>query len=158
MHAIAVVHGNLTSVSCCWDVELVLIRRQFTVLVDSHGRGFVRGSGLSTILDEIAESKAVGTHPSDVRWTAPELVVGGGNFSSRLPTSKSDVWSFGCIMIHVRQLIRRYSHRHLTTVLPRCFLGRSLGRISHLRFNIVYHRTHKRSESDIYLSSMTHLP
>ncbi|OJA14027.1 hypothetical protein AZE42_07404 [Rhizopogon vesiculosus] len=86
LHAIAVVHGNLTS---------------FTVLVDSHGRGFVRGSGLSMMLDEIAESEAVDTHLADVRWKAPELVVGVDNSSSRLPTSKSDVWSFGCIMIHV---------------------------------------------------------
>ena len=107
MHAIAVVHGNLNSVrGRRKSSQFALIPPcQFSVLVDSHGRSFVRGSGLSTMLDEIAESETYQSHSSDARWTAPELVVGVDKFSSRLPTSKSDVWSFGCIMIHVYHLI-----------------------------------------------------
>jgi serine/threonine protein kinase len=96
---------------------------QFNVLVDSNGRAFVRGSGLSTMLNEIAESKAHETHLGDIRWTAPELVVNVDNFSNRLLTSKSDVWSFGCIMVHVHQFIHRYSHYHLTAILGAFWAG-----------------------------------
>jgi serine/threonine protein kinase len=50
------------------------------------------------MLDEIAESESYETRLGDVSWTAPELVI---DSSSGLPTSQSDVWSFGCNMIHV---------------------------------------------------------
>lgn len=71
---------------------------QHNILVDSNGRAFVKGSGLSTMLDEIAESESYETRLGDVPWTAPELMI---NSSSGIPTSQSDVWSFGCNMIHV---------------------------------------------------------
>ncbi|KAG2039308.1 kinase-like domain-containing protein [Suillus americanus] len=77
------VHGNLSG---------------HNILVDSNGRAFVKGSGLSTMLDEIAESESYETRLGDVAWTAPELMI---DSSSRLSTSQSDVWSFGCNMIHV---------------------------------------------------------
>lgn len=83
LHSFAVVHGNLSGHS---------------ILVDSNRRAFVKGSGLSTMLDEIAESESYETRLGDVSWTAPELVI---DSSSGLPTSQSDVWSFGCNMIHV---------------------------------------------------------
>ncbi|KAG1843279.1 kinase-like domain-containing protein [Suillus subalutaceus] len=83
LHSFAVVHGNLSG---------------HNILVDSNGRAFVKGSGLSTMLDEIAESESYETRLGDVAWTAPELMV---DSSSGLPTSQSDVWSFGCNMIHV---------------------------------------------------------
>jgi serine/threonine protein kinase len=94
-----------------------MCRCQFNILVDSHGRAFVRGTSLSTMLDEIAESEAYQAHPGDVHWTAPELVIDMDSSSGRLPTSKSDVWSFGCIMIHVNHTILCYSHNHLKIVL-----------------------------------------
>ncbi|KAG1745406.1 kinase-like domain-containing protein [Suillus paluster] len=83
LHAIAVVHGNLSG---------------HNILVDSSLRAFVKGSGLSTMLDEIAESESYEARQGDVPWRAPELMKGN---SSGLPTSQSDVWSFGCNMIHV---------------------------------------------------------
>ncbi|KAG0700572.1 kinase-like domain-containing protein [Suillus ampliporus] len=81
LHAIAVVHGDLTGSN---------------ILVDSHGRAFVTDVGISMMLDDIAESEP--SRQGAIRWTAPELANGTEN---RLPTSKSDVWSFGCNMIHV---------------------------------------------------------
>ncbi|KAG2152552.1 kinase-like domain-containing protein, partial [Suillus bovinus] len=83
LHSCAVVHGNLSG---------------HNILVDSNGRAFVKGSGLSTMLDEIAESESYETRLGDVPWTAPELMI---DSSSGLPTSQSDVWSFGCNMIHI---------------------------------------------------------
>ncbi|KAG1851063.1 kinase-like domain-containing protein [Suillus subalutaceus] len=82
-YSFAVVHGNVSG---------------HNILVDLNGRAFVKGSGLSTMLDEIAESESYETRLGDVAWTAPELMV---DSSSGLPTSHSDVWSFGCNMIHV---------------------------------------------------------
>ncbi|KAG1890496.1 kinase-like domain-containing protein [Suillus fuscotomentosus] len=75
-----------------------MCQHQHNILVDSNGRAFVKGSGLSTMLNEIAESGSDETRLGDVPWTAPELMI---NSSSGLPTSQSDVWSFGCNMIHV---------------------------------------------------------
>ncbi|OAX35205.1 kinase-like protein, partial [Rhizopogon vinicolor AM-OR11-026] len=71
------------------------------ILVDSHGRAFVTDVGLSTMLDEVTESGPFyGSRLGAIRWVAPELMV-TRSFSIRFPTSKSDVWSFGCNMIHV---------------------------------------------------------
>ncbi|OJA09362.1 hypothetical protein AZE42_05980 [Rhizopogon vesiculosus] len=53
------------------------------------------------MLDEVVESGPFyGSRLGAVRWAAPELMV-TRSFSIRFPTSKSDVWSFGCNMIHV---------------------------------------------------------
>jgi serine/threonine protein kinase len=136
-----------------------MCRCQFNVFVDSHGRGFVRCSGYSRMLGEIAVSEAQETHPGDFRWAAPELVKDRNNSSNRLPTSKSDVWSFGCIMIHVHHLIPMMltlSSNHCLRYFP----DRFLGRIFHLPqalqpvwFKIVYHNFHERSPRRTRLSS-----
>ncbi|KAG1781796.1 kinase-like domain-containing protein, partial [Suillus placidus] len=84
LHVIAVVHGDLTGDN---------------ILVDSYGRAFVTGVGLSKRLNEIAsntESSLGDMRSATIRWIAPELVDDEETF----PTSKSDVWSFGCNMIH----------------------------------------------------------
>ncbi|KAG1750244.1 kinase-like domain-containing protein [Suillus lakei] len=84
LHVIAVVHGDLTGDN---------------ILVDSHGRAFVTGVGLSKRLNEIVsepESGSANTRSATLRWIAPELLD-----EEAFPTSKSDVWSFGCNMIHV---------------------------------------------------------
>ncbi|KAG1887148.1 kinase-like domain-containing protein, partial [Suillus subluteus] len=90
LHVIAVVHGDLTGDN---------------ILVDSHGRAFVTGVGLSKRLNEFTSNPGSGmgdTRSAAIRWMAPELVDDEEIF----PTSKSDVWSFGCNMIHVH-------HRHI---------------------------------------------
>lgn len=71
---------------------------QNNILVDSRGRALVTDVGVSTLLDEITESEHGKTTYGTIRYMAPELVVENPN---KLPTSKSDVWSFGCNMIHV---------------------------------------------------------
>ncbi|KAG2146064.1 kinase-like domain-containing protein [Suillus bovinus] len=84
LHAIAVVHGDLTGDN---------------ILVDSYGRAFVTGVGLSKRLDEIESRSEYGDsiRSATIRWIAPELV---DDEEETFPTSKSDVWSFGCNMIH----------------------------------------------------------
>lgn len=86
---------------------------QRNILVDSHGRAFVTDVGISMMLDDIAESEP--SRRGAIRWTAPELA---DHTEDRLPTSKSDVWSFGCNMIHVTiHLVLGYPHQYLTTIL-----------------------------------------
>lgn len=85
LHCIAVVHGDLTGDN---------------ILVDWQGRAFVTGVGLSKRLNEFAFSTESGSgdiRSATIRWIAPELV----DVEETFPTSKSDVWSFGCNMIHV---------------------------------------------------------
>lgn len=44
--------------------------RWFLSKLDSNGSAFVKGSGLSTMLDEIVESESYETRLGDVPWTA----------------------------------------------------------------------------------------
>ncbi|KAG1781795.1 kinase-like domain-containing protein [Suillus placidus] len=90
LHVIAVVHGDLTGDN---------------ILVDSHRRAFVTGVGLSKRLDKVAsnpESGSGDTRSPTICWIAPELVDDDDDDDEEtFPISKSDVWSFGCNMIHV---------------------------------------------------------
>ena len=80
---------------------MFMYRCQTNILVDSHERAFVTTVGISTMLDEIAESDEP-PYAGNMRWTAPELfILEEDLLKKRLLTSKSDVWSFGCNMIHV---------------------------------------------------------
>lgn len=86
---------------------------QHNILVDSHGRAFVTDVGISMMLDDIAESEP--SRRGAISWTAPELA---DHTENMLPTSKSDVWSFGCNMIHVTiHLVVECSHQYLTAIL-----------------------------------------
>jgi serine/threonine protein kinase len=102
--------------------------RQDNILVDWQGRAFVTGVGLSKRLNEFAFSTESGSgdiRSATIRWIAPELV----DVEETFPTSKSDVWSFGCNMIHVHQLILQYlSLRYVSNDYLRCFLGSYPGR------------------------------
>jgi serine/threonine protein kinase len=80
---------------------------QYNILIDSSGRALVTDIGLSTMLDDITESSLDGDCAGNLRWVAPELILGEQN-GRRLPTSKSDVWSFGCNMIHVNASTHPY--------------------------------------------------
>jgi serine/threonine protein kinase len=101
VHAVAVIHGDLTGVSSCLNVgtQALMCPHQNNILIDSDGRALVTDIGLSTMLDDITESDFDSSSAGALHWTAPELSAKRNK--DRLPTSKSDVWSFGCIMIHV---------------------------------------------------------
>jgi len=73
---------------------------QNNILIDQCRRALVADVGISTLLDEITESEIGKTANSAIRYTAPEILVPREHYN-KLPTPKSDVWSFGCNMIHV---------------------------------------------------------
>lgn len=96
LHDEKVIHGDLTSTN---------------VLIDKDGNAFLADFGLSMALAE-GDKSYYNTHSSGaVRWSAPELIGSpepesileedDSDFNFPKPNSQSDVFSLGCIMLHV---------------------------------------------------------
>jgi serine/threonine protein kinase len=96
LHDQEVIHGDLTSTN---------------VVIDRDGNAFLADFGLSVALAEGDRSYYNSYSSGAVRWLAPEL-IGSSEQENNLddcdndvtfqkPNSKSDVFSLGCIMLHV---------------------------------------------------------
>jgi serine/threonine protein kinase len=96
LHDQEVIHGDLTSTN---------------VVIDRDGNAFLADFGLSVALAEGDRSYYNSYSSGAVRWLAPEL-IGSSEPTNNLddsdsdvnfqkPNSKSDVFSLGCIMLHV---------------------------------------------------------
>ncbi|KAG1884270.1 kinase-like domain-containing protein [Suillus subluteus] len=96
LHEQGVIHGDLTSTN---------------VVIDRDGNAFLADFGLSMIVAESDRSFYNSYSNGAFRWLAPELTsspdpesIPDGNDSDvefLKPTSQSDVFSLGCIMLHV---------------------------------------------------------
>ncbi|KAG1831456.1 kinase-like domain-containing protein, partial [Suillus subalutaceus] len=96
LHEHEVIHGDLTSTN---------------VVIDRDGNAFLADFGLSLALAEGDRSYYQSYSKGAVRWSAPELIIplesesipDGSNSDADLPkpNSQSDVFSLGCIMLHV---------------------------------------------------------
>ncbi|KAG1808949.1 kinase-like domain-containing protein [Suillus subaureus] len=96
LHEQGVIHGDLTSTN---------------VLIDSDGNAFLADFGLSVALAEGDRSYYHSYSSGAVRWLAPELIDlpdpesilddSDSVVSLPKPNSHSDVFSLGCIMLHV---------------------------------------------------------
>ncbi|KIJ05886.1 hypothetical protein PAXINDRAFT_20883 [Paxillus involutus ATCC 200175] len=93
MHSRSVVHGDLSGSN---------------VLIHGNGRACIADFGLSTLITELGGStfaicsQAGGT----LRWAAPELLdiqasENGKQRPNVVPTPRSDIYSFGAIMLQV---------------------------------------------------------
>ncbi|KAF9233552.1 kinase-like domain-containing protein, partial [Melanogaster broomeanus] len=97
LHSRSVVHGDLSGIS------------EFSnVLVRGNGRACITDFGLSTLLTELGGSTFATTCQArgTLRWAAPELLdlqvsEGEENLPEVVPTPRSDVYSFGGIMLQV---------------------------------------------------------
>ncbi|KAF8552984.1 hypothetical protein OG21DRAFT_1604384 [Imleria badia] len=98
LHSRSVVHGDLSGSN---------------VLIRENGRAYISDFGLSMLLTELGESTfATSFHArGTLRWTAPELLdleVPEDDMEEEsprvAPTTQSDVYSFGCIMLQEHQL------------------------------------------------------
>ncbi|KAG2030399.1 kinase-like domain-containing protein [Suillus americanus] len=96
LHEQDVIHGDLTSTN---------------VVIDRDGNAFLTDFGLWVALAEADRSYHQPYSEGAVRWSAPELIIplesesipDGSNNDADLPkpNSQSDVFSLGCIMLHV---------------------------------------------------------
>ncbi|KAF8839140.1 kinase-like protein [Paxillus ammoniavirescens] len=93
LHSQSVVHGDLSGSN---------------VLVDGNGRACISDFGLSTLLTQLGRSTFATSHQhlGTLRWTAPELLElsepdGEDELPQIIPSPRSDVYSFGRIILQV---------------------------------------------------------
>ncbi|KAG2155056.1 kinase-like domain-containing protein [Suillus bovinus] len=87
LHSFPLIHGDLTGSN---------------ILINAEGMACLVDFGLSTVLGglEGGSSIAPSSHrPGAIRWTAPELL--GDPEISYSPTPKSDIYSFGSVMLQI---------------------------------------------------------
>lgn len=73
-------------------------------MIDADGTALLSHYGLSTLVDERGFPLFGQLEPElgTVRWTAPECLTGeNGSATRNVPTKKSDIYSFGSIMLQV---------------------------------------------------------
>ncbi|KAF8842575.1 kinase-like protein [Paxillus ammoniavirescens] len=84
IHSEHVVHGDLTGSN---------------ILINGEGQPLISDFGLASILEEYNETSYFKScRPGAFRWVAPELL--GECKPSPKPSFKSDVYSYGCVMLH----------------------------------------------------------
>lgn len=88
LHSCSVVHGDLTGSN---------------VLISSDGRAHLSDFGLSVVVVEFSGmSYFTSALNGTVRWIAPELLaIPEEEDTIMIPTSNSDIYSFGCILFQV---------------------------------------------------------
>jgi serine/threonine protein kinase len=96
LHEQGVIHGDLTSTN---------------VVIDHDGNAFLADFGLSVALAEGDRSYYDSYSSGAVQWLAPELIGSSdpestpddsdGDVDFPKPNSQSDIYSLGCIMLHV---------------------------------------------------------
>lgn len=87
LHSVLVVHGDITGAN---------------ILIDEGGRARLIDFGLSTIVRPIlgqSHLAATSIHPGAIRYAAPELVL--SDDVRGLPLEKTDIYSFGCVMLQI---------------------------------------------------------
>jgi serine/threonine protein kinase len=94
--------GSSSCTYVCLFVDVVLIHKhQGNVLIDVSGNPCLTDFGLATIAGdpELQWTTTTMGRSFDCRWRAPELI--GIEHNPERPTFKSDIYSFGSVMIFV---------------------------------------------------------
>ncbi|KIJ06248.1 hypothetical protein PAXINDRAFT_55327, partial [Paxillus involutus ATCC 200175] len=88
-----VVHGDLTGSN---------------ILINGEGQPLISDFGLASILEEYNETSYFKSYrPGSIRWVAPELLG-----PSPRPSVESDIYSYGCVMLHMLSGKAPYSEIH----------------------------------------------
>ncbi|KAG2141687.1 kinase-like domain-containing protein [Suillus bovinus] len=83
LHSVPVVHGDITGAN---------------ILIDERGQAKLIDFGLSTVLYGQSHLAATSIHAGAIRYAAPELL---SDDVGDLPLEKSDIYSFGCVMLQI---------------------------------------------------------
>lgn len=103
VHSKGVVHGDLTAVrtGCLMGpLSSSDLEHQNNILIDSDRNAYVADHGILTMCSELSGTSYI---RSNVRWAAPELFEVPENEESLAPQPASDIYSFGCIILQVRE-------------------------------------------------------
>ncbi|KAG1750871.1 kinase-like domain-containing protein [Suillus lakei] len=99
---IPVVHGDLTGVRSIYSIlHILMIGCKTNVLIDGDRKAYLADFGLSGTFKKITGMTylaKMSCRPGAVRWAAPELLSGD---ESAAATTRSDMYSFGSIMLQV---------------------------------------------------------
>jgi serine/threonine protein kinase len=77
---------------------------QANILIDKRGHARLIDFGLSTIVQPLIDRSHLAissVRHGAIRYAAPELVLSDGTRESSVPLEKTDIYSFGCIMLEV---------------------------------------------------------
>ncbi|KAG1720957.1 kinase-like domain-containing protein [Suillus occidentalis] len=89
LHSESVMHGDITGAN---------------ILIDKRGHARLIDFGLSTIVQPLIDRSHLAissVRHGAIRYAAPELVLSDGTRESPVPLEKTDIYSFGCIMLEV---------------------------------------------------------
>jgi serine/threonine protein kinase len=112
VHEHPIVHGDLTPVSLIYPCnEKADNSPKFNVLINNEGRAVLTDFGLSIILGGFTNVSCIYTDGKTgmVAWAAPELFIDDASLAkdveSPQASTKSDVYSFACLMYLVRGML-----------------------------------------------------
>ncbi len=117
LHEHDIVHGNLRAVrssSASYVVSLNLMP-QDNVLIDNEMNVKIAGFGSAAFIGKQGHV----THQSAPNWRAPELLKVDGQHPAS--TCASDVYSFGCLCVEVRNLLQSMFSLGSSSGLPALF-------------------------------------
>ncbi|KAG1738803.1 kinase-like domain-containing protein, partial [Suillus occidentalis] len=89
LHSESVIHGDITGAN---------------ILIDRRGHARLIDFGLSTIVQPLIDQSHLAissVRHGAIRYAAPELVLSDDTHESPVPLEKTDIYSFGCVMLEV---------------------------------------------------------
>ena len=99
LHSCNMVHGDFKGVCDCSKLHFatVLTPNNANILVDDSGHARIADFGLAEITQNLESMQSTLRHGHTPRWTAPEILNGGGY------SKEADIFSFAMVMIEVRR-------------------------------------------------------
>lgn len=108
----------------CYSFRNSHFHLQSNVLINGRGEPLLADFGLSFLGMELTESSYFSScKPGNVRWAAPELFIDLPDGSPCRACVKSDIYSVGCVMLQVCELVTLYRITNVLSPQHRFFLA-----------------------------------